>query len=236
MLTLRHMIIRTRRIRRSHRLILSYFSLLLSLPKATSAQWNPLNPVVSVQQESDGARLTLQNGALHLQICTASIIRVRYSPASSVPAHPELAVIKDSWPATKWEMRTSDDAIVLSTAEIKAIVSRKDSSITFQDSSGKTLFQQTEASLTPVTVNGDETHHAELYSKLWGSYESFYGLGQHQAGVWNYRGETVDLSQDNTNISIPMLLSSNGYGIFWNNASRSRFNNRFLSALYLSSE
>ena len=33
------------------------------------------------------------------------------------------------------------------------------------------------------------------------STEAFYGLGQHQAGVWNYRGETVDLSQDNTKIA-----------------------------------
>ena len=49
-------------------------------------------------------------------------------------------------------------------------------------------------------------------------------------------GEDVALSQDNTNISVPMFLSSNGYGILWDNASRSRFNNRFPHALYLSSE
>ncbi len=66
--------------------------------------------------------------------------------------------------------------------------------------------------------------------------KALYGLGQHQAGVWNYRGESVDISQDNTNISVPMLLSSNGYGIFWNNDSRSRFNNRFANYLYISSE
>jgi len=192
--------------------------------------------VVSVQKESDGVRFTLQTGVLRLQICSGSIIRVRYSPAESVPNHPDLVVIKENWPAAKWEMGETNDAITLSTSEIKAVVSRKDSSVTFQDASGKALFQQTEASMTPVVVNGEKTYHAELYSKLWGSYESFYGLGQHQAGVWNYRGEAVELSQDNTNISIPMLLSTNGYGIFWNNASRSRFNNRFLSALYLSSE
>ena len=52
----------------------------------------------------------------------------------------------------------------------------------------------------------------------------------------NYRGQSVDISEDNTNISIPLFLSTNGYGIFWNNTSHSRFNNRFLSALYLSSE
>jgi alpha-D-xyloside xylohydrolase len=54
--------------------------------------------------------------------------------------------------------------------------------------------------------------------------------------VWNYRGESVDISQDNTNIAVPLLLSSNGYGIFWNNTARSRFNNRFANYLYISSE
>jgi alpha-D-xyloside xylohydrolase len=75
-------------------------------------------------------------------------------------------------------------------------------------------------------VAGSGVHHAE----------AFYGLGQHQAGVWNFRGESVDVSQENTNIAVPLLLSSNGYGIFWNNTSRSRVNNRFVHYLYISSE
>lgn len=220
----------------SRRLILPLLFLVLCFPGAASAQWNPLNPVVSAQKEPDGVRLTLQKGEMRLQVCSDSIIRVRYSLAESGAVHPDLVVIKKDWQAAKWEMQSSGDSVVLSTTQIKAVVSRKDSNVTFQDASGKALFQQTEVTMTPVTVNGEQTHHVELFSKLWGSYESFYGLGQHQAGVWNYRGEVVDISQDNTNISIPFFLSSNGYGIFWNNTSRSRFNNRFLSALYLSSE
>ena len=35
---------------------------------------------------------------------------------------------------------------------------------------------------------------------------------------------------------IPLLVSTNGYGIFWNNPSRSRMNNRFVHSLYLSAE
>ncbi len=205
-------------------------------PGTVYAQWNPLNPVVGLQKEPNGVHLALEKGVMRIQICSDSILRVRYSPTESVPAHPDLVVIKDDWPATKWELQPSDDHVVLATSQIKAVIASKDSSITFQDSSGKTLFQQTEVTMMPVVVNGEPTYHIELFSKLWGSYESFYGLGQHQAGVWNYRGEAVDISQDNTNISIPFFLSSNGYGVFWNNASRSRFNNRFLSALYLSSE
>src|SRR5437773_6380676 len=217
-------------------ILLSYVCACICFPGIACSQWNPLNPVVSMQRESDGVRLTLQSGVMRLQVCSDSIIRVRYSPTPTVPTRPELVVIKDRWPATKWELQSSDDALVLSTAQIKGIVSLNDSSVTFRDASGKTLFQQTEVNMTRAVVNGEQTYHAELFSKLWGSYESFYGLGQHQAGVWNYRGEAVDISQDNTNISIPFVLSSNGYGIFWNNTSRSRFNNRFLSALYLSSE
>jgi len=206
------------------------------VPARVQGQWNPLNPVTGFERQADGMRLALEKGEMRLQVCSESIIRVRYSLAPSAPTHADLVVIKNSWPATRWEMQSSDDSIVLSTAEIKAVISRKDGSITFKDSAGKTLFQQTEVAMTPVVVNGEPTNQLELFSKLWGSNESFYGLGQHQAGVWNYRGEAVDISQDNTNVGIPFFLSSKGYGIFWNNASRSRFNNRFLSALYLSSE
>ena len=218
----------------SRHLILPLLFLILCFPSVAAAQWNPLNPVVSVQKEPDGARFTLQKGDLRLQVCSDSIIRVRYSPGKSVPVHPDLVVIKSSWPATKWEMQSSGESVVLNTAQIKAVISRKDSSVTFQDGAGKTLFQQTEVTMTPVVVNGEQTYHAELFSKLWGSHESFYGLGQHQAGVWNYRGESIDLSQENTNIAIPLLMSSNGYGLFWNNSSRSRFNNRFANYLYVS--
>jgi alpha-D-xyloside xylohydrolase len=201
-----------------------------------AAQWNPLNPVRSVTQQAEGVEFVLQSGKLKLQVCSDSIIHVILLPAGPAARIEKLAVVKDTWPPVQWKFESSDDAVTLTTAELKVTVRRKDSSVTFGDPNGKKLFQQGEASLTPVVVNGESTYHAELYSRLWGSYESFYGLGQHQAGVWNYRGEAVDLSQDNTNISIPFFLSSEGYAIFWNNASRSRFNNRFLSALYLSSE
>ena len=206
------------------------------LPTGVQAQWNQLNPVTSVEQSPEGVALTLHTGVLQLQICSDSIVRVMYAPGSqaSPPASP--VVVKQSWAPVRWNVKTSGEAVTLATSHLKITVLRKDASVTFYDVAGKTLFQQAEITMTPVVVNGEKTYHAELFSKLWASYESFYGLGQHQAGVWNYRGEAVDISQDNTNISIPFVLSTNGYGIFWNNPSRSRFNNRFLNSLYLSSE
>ena len=54
--------------------------------------------------------------------------------------------------------------------------------------------------------------------------EYLYGLGQFQDGYSNVRGLSRRLTQVNTQISIPMLLSSKGYGILWNNYGMTDFN------------
>ena len=201
------------------------------------AQWAPMNPVVTVQPQPDGVILAMKSGTLRLQVCSDSIVHVLYSPTTSFPAsRPDPVVIKTTWPATKFTMQDNSGEITLTTSQLKVVVTRKDGAITYRDLAGKQLVQEATRKLTPVKVNGEDTYHAESFVNIYGSREAFYGLGQHQAGVWNYRGESVDISQDNSNIAVPFLVSSNGYGIFWNNDSRSRFNNRFANYLYISSE
>jgi alpha-D-xyloside xylohydrolase len=208
----------------------------LSMASGVRAQWNVLNSVADVKQQEDGVLLKMQKGTLRLQFCSDSIVRVTYAAGESFPDVPSYVITKASWPKTKWTIQSGEKDVVVTTARVKVSVGRKDGAILFSDATGRKLFQDYDRSLTPVEVNGEKTYHSELFSNLWDSTEAFYGLGQHQAGVWNYHGETVDISQANTNISVPMFLSSNGYGIFWNNTSRSRFNNRFPHELYLSSE
>ena len=54
--------------------------------------------------------------------------------------------------------------------------------------------------------------------------EYLFGLGQFQDGYSNVRGLSRRLTQVNTQISIPMLISSKGYGILWNNYGMTEFN------------
>ncbi len=213
---------------------IALFSVVFVVP--AWAQWNPLNPVTAAREESDGISLTMQTGILRLRVCSATIIRVTYAAGASLPDTPQYSVTKISWPRAPFTTQFTDSEIVVATPRLKVTITRKNGAILFADLAGNKLFQDDDRSLTPVEVNGEKTFHSELFSNLWDSTEAFYGLGQHQAGVWNYHGESVELSQDNTNISVPMFLSSKGYGIFWNNPSRSGFNNRFPHALYLSSE
>ena len=129
-------------------------------------------------------------------------------------------------------MEETDDDITISTARVKVSVTRIDGAITYRELDGKQLVQEASRELTPVHVNGEDTYRAESFVNIYGSHEGLYGLGQHQSGVWNYRGESVDISQDNTNIAVPLLVSNKGYGIYWNSQSRSRFNK--YSALHAS--
>ncbi len=215
------------------------WNLLLScmlLAATAAAQWNPLNPVQSAKPQPDGALFEMQTGLLRIQICTDSIVHVTYSPTSLFPREKDYIVTKESWPASPFSFQPGEKESVFITPKLKITVAHADGSILFSDAAGHKLYQENSRTMTPVVVNGEKTYHSASWSNLWGSYESFYGLGQHQAGVWNYMGEDVALSQDNTNISVPMFLSSNGYGILWDNPSRSRFDNRFPHALFLSSE
>jgi alpha-D-xyloside xylohydrolase len=208
----------------------------LSLLRSAFAQWEPMNPVVSLQKQSDGLLFSMKTGTLRVQVCSDSIVRIRYSATSTIPDEPDYVIIKKDWPGTQWSSDEANDSVTVKTSSLKVTIARKDGGITYYDTNGKELFNEATRKLTPVKVNGEDTYRAESFIAIYGSPEALYGLGQHQAGVWNYRGESVDISQENSNISVPMLVSTKGYGVFWNNSSRSRFNNRFPNYLYISSE
>jgi len=202
-----------------------------------SAQWIPENPALDFEKLPNGILIHMQTGALRLEVCTESMLRVTYAPQWPPPANGvELSIVKKDWSAVPWSVQSDAKGITLTTGQLKVAVNRQDSVLSYFDSTGKSLLSEGPKKMTAAMVNGEQTFHALDVFKVYGSDEAFYGLGQHQAGVFNYRGESVDLSQENTNIAIPFFVSSKGYGIYWNNTSPSRFNNRFIHYLYLSSE
>src|SRR5690606_24350245 len=70
----------------------------------------------------------------------------------------------------------------------------------------------------PATYNGD-TFFQIKQSFLSDKSEAYYGLGQHQSDIMNYKGRHVELAQYNTYTAIPFLISTKNYGILWDNYS-----------------
>jgi len=68
---------------------------------------------------------------------------------------------------------------------------------------------------------GGDLYHLEARFQAYAG-ERLYGLGQHAHGRLDQKGCVIALEQRNTEVSIPFLLSSRGYGLLWNNPAVGR--------------
>ena len=95
--------------------------------------------------------------------------------------------------------------------------------VIFMNADGKEVTKVGVHELLPVTVQGQEAYSASI---TLASPEDEYltGLGQFQDGLGNLRGVSRRLTQVNTQISIPLMLSNKGYGLLWNNYGMAEFN------------
>jgi len=53
--------------------------------------------------------------------------------------------------------------------------------------------------------------------------EGIYGLGQFQNNIMNYRNHDIIMAQANRDAVVPMMVSTNNYGILWDNYSFTTF-------------
>ncbi|MBR2149891.1 MAG: glycosyl hydrolase family 31 [Prevotella sp.] len=100
-------------------------------------------------------------------------------------------------------------------ADIKVEADPKRGTVVVKDKRGRTVFTATRHQL--------ENQEATLVFAS-SKDDCQFGLGQFQDGFSNVRGLPRRLTQVNTQISIPMLLSSKGYGVLWNNYGLTEFN------------
>ena len=128
--------------------------LLAAAAAPASAQWTPMNPVVSVRPQADGEVFALKAGFLKVQVCSDSIVRVRYAMADAFPAGgPDPVVVKASWPEVRWTHAETTANVTISTARLTLTIDRRDASISYAAAEGRRLVQEASRKLMPVTVN-----------------------------------------------------------------------------------
>ena len=194
--------------------------------------------VQDVQKDTVAVNIRLLDGLLRIQPCENNVARITYSPVQKIPnlANPYLSTAPCA--ATAFTVQDDAKAVTVRLADLTVEVSRSTGAVRFADAQGKELLEESgfpqPRQVKPVVTDGEATHRASVWFAL-AQEEKLYGLGQHQNGILNQRNLEMELSQDNTNISIPFFLSSKGYGVLWNNASVTRWNNRFQPVLNVSS-
>ena len=164
--------------------------------------------------------------AVKLEVVSDNIIRVIASPDGQFTN--EVNLIKDSraqLPTPAFRIETAGDTILLRTATTVARLARTTGEVRFTDREGQTLLaEQADGgkSFSPIEVEGTKGYTLrQVFANREG--EALYGLGQHQSDEFNYKGKNEELFQYNTKVSVPFIVSTEGYGVLWHNYSLSRF-------------
>lgn len=185
----------------------------------------------TVQKTADGLIVQLDgdNGKkLQLRVISEKIIQIVASPTDSIPQDNSLMVLTEAQKKVDWSVEEGKDKVVLTTSALKAEVTLASGAVTFFDKDGKVILQEKQGggkSFTPVTVDGESAYAiSQIFESP--SDEAFYGLGGHQNGQVNYKGEDVELAQHNIVDVIPFLYSNKNYGILWDNYSISKFGDK----------
>jgi alpha-D-xyloside xylohydrolase len=175
------------------------------------------------EKTADGLAAELPGGRLRLAVCSARAVRVLFSPHDGPAPAPSLAVVHPCGGFREFGVQETASAVSLVTARLEARLELRTGAVSFHDRAGRAVLAETAGgrSLVPAEVLGQKTYHAEQRFD-WATDEGLYGLGGQQSGLVNYRGHDVLLVQENTIDVVPVLVSSRGYGILWDNASETR--------------
>jgi alpha-D-xyloside xylohydrolase len=162
---------------------------------------------------------------IKIQICTDDIIRVIASPTNSFSTRASLMIVDSGWKPAHWSVREKERLVEISTSAVSVCIDTVTGAVEFHDAKGNLLLhEKTEGGkiITSADVMGEKTFHIrQLFDSP--EDEAFYGLGQHQNDIMNYKGHDVDLWQYNIVDIVPFLVSNKNYGILWDNNSHTKF-------------
>jgi alpha-D-xyloside xylohydrolase len=165
-----------------------------------------------------------QNEIIELEAWGPNGIRVRCTQASEIKQDCVSALIGEGEQQAVMEIDPAGASI--QNGQLRATVNANGELSFVNVSSGRELLK--EQPIHPLSIparaykalQGDLSH-LDCCFKAYDD-ERIYGLGQHQHGRLDQKGCVIELIQRNTEVTIPFLFSSRGYGFLWNNPAVGR--------------
>jgi len=162
-------------------------------------------------------------GVLSVVPVAAGVLRIRCAPKPAeettnlVLIHPETNL--------PFTLKRTAGVVSLMTSQLTATYDQKNGVLGFWDSKGRLLLEETPGArrVEPSTVQDQPTLIAEDRFRSPAD-EHLFGSGQFQDGFLDVRDLPRRLTQVNSQISIPFLLSSKGYGLLWHNLGMTDLN------------
>ncbi|MGZ3306213.1 MAG: TIM-barrel domain-containing protein [Asticcacaulis sp.] len=163
-------------------------------------------------------------GTLQILALGDRAIRVRFTPVAAGLKVPPSPILQSDSTTVRPHLTRSSGKTRLTLPHIACEVDRS-GALRFYDKDGRLLLQEAAGTrrLSPSSL-GDETTCIAEQSFVSPPDERLFGTGCFQDGALNLRGLPRRLTQVNTQISLPFVLSSKGYGLLWHNTGMVEFN------------
>jgi alpha-D-xyloside xylohydrolase len=179
--------------------------------------------VESFKQYKDRVTVTLQKGVLQIYPLTSNTARIQYAEKAE-PLGEEL-ILTSRVKTPVYRISNKKDALEIILPQLVVSVDKNTGLLSYRNERGITFLSEKAGTrlLRDSSVQGEKCYQAgQGFSSPADEY--LYGCGQFQDGYLNIRGLSRRLTQVNTQISIPMIVSSKGYGLLWHNYGMTEFN------------
>jgi alpha-glucosidase (family GH31 glycosyl hydrolase) len=199
------------------------FALLLGLPSVSAA--DPGNVVSWFSNSLNELTFTCQFAVVKLELPDTGIARLRVS-TNNLPfsTNASFTVVRD-WPRPPMHV-IDGNPLIVSNAALRVDVSKTPFRLTFTKPDGTVLLTDTNTVGLSYVNSGSTTNRTATFAMPSG--EQYYGLGLVLGKPLSYRGQTRTLfnaragfqSGAMTDMAVPLVVSSRGYGVFVDNSYR----------------
>ncbi|MBQ2002741.1 MAG: DUF4968 domain-containing protein, partial [Bacteroidaceae bacterium] len=181
----------------------------------------------TVVKQKNGVKVDLDGKpTTEVTVYSSNIVRVtKYADGlNQMPEKKSYSVVLTPG-KEKFTVEENASAVTLKTENMAVSISKQTGDVAFSNLDGKALLKEGRKSEVKLISSGVDKGRYSISQEFdLDKEEAIFGFGQRKSMKLNQRGEDIDLWNANTNINIPFFSSEKGYGLYWDNAGRSRFN------------
>ncbi|WP_321437861.1 TIM-barrel domain-containing protein [uncultured Bacteroides sp.] len=172
---------------------------------------------------SNKVNITLSDGTLSISPLSENAVRIKFYKESEGNL-PEL-VFTSGVATPGFQVLDLPTKLEIKTKSIIVSLDKHTGKLSYANNAGKVFLSEEAGTrkLTPGSIQGESCYEAEQSFES-PSDEYIFGLGQFQDGQYNLKNVARRLIQVNTQISIPFIYSSKGYGLLWHQYGLTDFN------------
>lgn len=177
-----------------------------------------------VQKTENGLRLQCGNQFVAVTFYANDTVRVEKWPVGGSAEKKSLVVVQKDLPKLALQVAEDAESVSLGDDRFQVRIRRSDGAVEFADARNKTVLSESGAAeFGPAGIEREKEAYSVRQSFRLSADEGLYGLGQMQTGDMNFRGHTEKLAQSNTDAVTPMMVSTAGWGLLWDNYSKTTF-------------